>query len=199
MANNYGGYNPPRFGPDWSQGSPLTTQYGTAGGGNPLAWLMSPWLTAGTLGLGVLGDLGQALGLWGGGPDLPEFGRGYLSRARQLGMPELRTAQSVSARDLMGANVATGGLFDAMGMRRSGPLIAAQTANVANAAQRNQQLMAQWQQQINNLAMQLYQADMQRIMAEYEAGRGGGIGGFLGGLGQIGAGLLPWQFMSAMA
>jgi hypothetical protein len=141
-----------------------------------------------SIGMGGLGAIGDALQ-----PDLrlPRFSGKYMSQARKYGGPELHAAQSRSQslaadeRAMLGANLAQ------MGISGGAKLQSLHNMVRAGQAQRDLQAYASWQKNITDLAMQLYQFDLQRKAAEYEANRGGGVGGFLSGVGQLGASLLP--------
>ena len=156
-------------------------------------WYQSPYLWGAGLGLGFLGDIlgaSQYPNL-----QLPQFGQQYMGQARKALGPGLQSAlagsAALGAQELsgLGANLAS------MGISGGPKLEAISGLAQQGQAARNMQLYGQWQKQITDLASQLYQWDMQRRIAEYEAATqrtGGGVSGAFSQIGQTFAGALPF-------
>ena len=160
-------------------------------------WYRNPYLWGAGLGAGLIGDI------WGANtlPDLnlPRFGGRYLAQARKLARPQLQAGLGESARLGAGELASLGANLSAMGITGGPKLEAISGLAQQGQAARNMQLYAQWQKQITDLASQLYQWDMQKRIAEYNAAMqrsGGGIGGALSQVGQTFASALPFLLMA---
>ena len=170
-------------------------QWSYGGNSGNEGWGWPQWLTMGGVGLGAIGDIIGAN--TGGSIDLPSFaGGGYMSQAQKMMQPQLQAALSRSSALGAQEQAALGANLAQMGVSGGSKLQAVHNMVRSGQAQRDMQAFAQWQSQINNMAMQLAQMDWQRRISEYEGRReGGGFGGALSQIGQTAASVLPFVFL----